>query len=308
MGLEMSLLATVKPGTVSTNFEQFKEVLQKEMEEKYKSITATDENLQFARDARATLNKAKAQLKSTVTAAKKDNEAPLQTAIAQAKELEAILDDAISTLDVQIKKIEEARRTDRMDKARKILAQKVDKLNPELIKLAAACMSWLENPRWGLAGVTFSELNSEIDEKINRLKQAWKLFQGDFRDRMLDEFCKDGDIGRAQLVGMNLQKEFDEAEKRKAERLAREAEAKAEEKPEDRQIRIVYQDTVPNSVEKPVTAAGEPQITIKAPEAYLKHGDRKGHADFRICCPAYKFRWLLDLCKEQQIEMRRLDK
>lgn len=266
MGLEMTLLAKVQPGSVSTNFEQFKEVLQKEMEEKYKSITATDENLQFARDARATLNKAKAQLKSTVTAAKKENEAPLQTAIAQAKELEAILDDAISTLDVQIKKIEEARRTDRMDKARKILAQKVDKLDPELIKLAAACMSWLENPRWGLAGVTFSELNSEIDEKINRLKQAWELFQGDFRDRMLDEFCKDGDIGRAQIVGMNLQKEFDEAEKRKAERLDREAEAKAEEKPEDRQIRIVYQNTVPNPVEKPVTAAGEPQITIKAPE------------------------------------------
>lgn len=311
MGIEMTLLATVKPGTVQTNFAQFKDLLKKEMEENYKSIVVTDEGLQFARDARATLNKAKTQLKSTVSAAKKSNEEPLKVAIEQSKELEAILDDAISTLDEQIKKIETARRQKKMDNALKVLAQKVDRLEPELIKYASECMGWLENPKWGLTGITLSELSAEIDEKINRIKQAWELFQGDFRQDMLDEFSRSGDLGKAQLLGLQKQKDFEEAERRKAERLAKEAaEAGAQ---------VLKQDTLPKTEEKqtpqePIRIVyDEPQdsgmsMVVKSPDDYQHLGDRKCHADFRVSGPRYKIQWLLDLCKDQQIGMERLDK
>ena len=309
MGLEFALLATVKPGSVSTNFEQFKEILQKEMDENYKNIVVTDEALQSARAARATLNKAKAQLKSTVTAAKKENQAPLEKALEQAKELEAIIDDAINTLDVQIKEIETARREKRMTSALKILNQKLDRLeDPEVRRIAEACRNWLVNPSWGLSTCTFTELNNECDEKIKKIVQANELFQGDFRDKMLESFYADGDIGKAQLLGNRLQKEFEEAEKRKAERLAKEAEAAAAPKTNQ----AITTDTIPTSVEKQMPVEeeyGYVSTCIKNPESYKdKYGIKKGHADFRITCEAYKYRWLLDLCKEQGIELTRLDK
>lgn len=303
MGLELTLLAKVQPGSVSTNFEEFKELLKKEMEENYKTIVVTDEALQSARNARATLNKAKAQLKSTVTAAKKENEAPLKSAIEQAKELEAIIDDAIQTLDVQIKEIEGQRREKRMESARKILNQKIDRQEPEVQEIARRCMGWLEDPSWGLATCTFTELNNDCDEKMNRIKQANELFQGDFREKMLDAFCTDGDLGSAQILGNRLQREFEEAEKRKAERLAREAAAAPAPAPAPA-TPITNTNSVPTSEEK-IEAAP----VYKIPESYYeKYGTRRGHADFRIVCDAAKFHWLLDTCKELGIELTRLDK
>lgn len=207
MSLQMDLVTKVKPGTVSTNFEEFKELVRKEMEDNFKTIVVTEDQLQSAKDARATLNKAKAALKDAVKSMQAENDEPLKTAKSQAKELEAILDDAISTLDSQIKTIENRQREQNMDKAMNVLASKLDRLSQDQNKFAVECMSWLQNPKWANKGTSFQSIMKECDEKVALIQQAWDLLEGDFRPQMLENFKQYGDLAKAQLYGKELERQ-----------------------------------------------------------------------------------------------------
>ena len=310
MGMEMELMAAVKPGTVSTNFGKFKEELALQLEQNYKSIVVSEEGLNFAKDARADLNKMKKQLQDCVKRAKKDNAAPLEIALEQAKELEALLDDAIQTLDVQIKKIEETQGNERMENAKMVLQQMLDHNgDPDVTALVNSC-PWAINPKWVNKTYGYTQIRTDCEETIKKAIQALELLQGDFRDQMLQHFRENGDLGAAQILGVQLQKQFDEAEKRKAERLAREAEAKAVAVPEKEEIKIIYADIQPTS-DGNLNVLREvlrPTIEVENPDTYKGLGEGYCNATFKICTRRYKMQWLLDLCKAQQIDMVRLDK
>ena len=298
--MELNLVTKVTPGQVTTNFETFKAMVEKEMKEKYKSIVVTDEHLQEARTARATLNKAKESLKQTVRSMKAENEKPMETALNQAKELERILDDAIQTLDSQIKQIEQTQRSKRRDNALNMLSNKIDKLKPELITFAADCMGWLVNERWGLTGISFTELDTEINEKVERIKNAWQLLQGDYRPQMLAEFQKTGDLAKAQLYGKELERQreaFAEKPKKVEEPKQPELTADIPTSENKEQINIVYDNPAPRS-----------EVVIEAPETYdnKDNSRKKVFAVYKLTCMRYQMEWFMAVCQRFGITLERV--
>ena len=293
MGIEMQLMATVKPGTVSTNFEQFKEEVRRELEENYKTIVVSEEQIENARKARAKLNKAKDALKATMRSAQVENDEPLKVAKQQAKELEELLDDAIQTLDTQIKTIEERQRSERMRKATNLLATKIEnKQDDKLSELCSGCLGWMVNPKWANAGCSFTQVSNDCDEAIDKCRNALELLQGPYRTQMLAEFQKTGDLAKAQLLGMQMTKD--------AERLSQLSDPEPEQATvPNKEIKIVY--------EEPVETRS---VTVKAPVTYRRDekSDRTCRADFRIRGPRYVLEWFMDTCKQFNISLERLDK
>ena len=292
MALEMELVTKVEPGSVTTNFEDFKEALKKEMETKYKSMAVTEESLVEARKARAVLNKAKEGLKDAVRSMKTQNAEPLKIAENQAKELEALIDDAINTLDLQIKGIEEGQKKERTESAIKVLAQKLERLPMDINEFAAGCMDWLINPKWANATCRFIEINKDCDEKVERIQNAWNLLQGKYRPQMLAKFQKDGDLAKAQLYGIELSKQEEMFSLPQKESIP------------NSEIKLVYDEQVP---EAPETQKG---ILIEAPEAYdnKENSHNKCKAVFKLVCMRYQMEWFLATCERFGIVLERQDK
>lgn len=296
MALDMKIVAQVKPGSVTCNFADFKEMLREELETNYKSIIVSEEYLQQARDGRATLNKAKQGLAAQVRSIKAENNLTIEKALEQAKELDTLLDDAISTLDGQIKRIEERQRDERMNKAKDVLAQKISNTKDEkLIDFCVDCYDWLVNPKWANAGTSFKQIYEECEEKIERCRQALELLsEGDYAAQMLAEFQRSGDLAQAQILGKKL-----EAESRKmADMVTPVPESKQTNIP-NKEIKLDYNEPIEKR-----------SVMVKAPAAYRvdEKSDRTCRADFRIRGQRYVLEWFMDVCKQFNISLERLDK
>lgn len=293
MALSMELTTQVKPGTVSCNFAEFKASLQKELDENYKSIVVTEDGLKFARDERATLNKVKQGLAAAVKSIKEQNNLTIESALAQAKELDAMLDEAIDKIGSQIKAIEAKQREGRMKGAMDILAQKIERTNDDqLIAFAAGC-EWLQNPKWANSDCTFKQVNDDCAERVSRIKQALELLSdGEYAPQMLSHFQKTGDLAASQLLGKKMAKEQDLFS------------SIVEKKPEattipKKEINIVYDEPVEKE-----------SVTVKAPITYRKDekSDKTCRADFRIRGSRYVLEWFMDVCSQFNISLERLDK
>lgn len=310
MALEMNLLATVKPGQVTTNFDQFKDLVRKELEENYKSIVVSEESLKEAKAARASLNKAKESLKETMRSATAQNDEPLKVARVQAKELEAILDDAILTLDRQIKDIENKQREQRIQKAENVLASTMSRLETdEMIAFAAEC-DWIRQKSWGNATTSFLQIKSDCDKAKALIEQAFALLEGDFRPQMLAEFKRTGDLTGAQMLGRKLQKERDDYE---AAQLAKAQAAQATAQAPAPTPAPAPAPELPKKEikEEPIQEEqGIEVITVRLPESFIRdeRSRKRCHADFRVVGARFQLEWLLDTCKGFGIELTRLDK
>ena len=293
MALEMNLLATVKPGQVSTNFDQFKDLVKKELEENYKSIVVSEEGL-----------------KETMRSATAQNDEPLKVARAQAKELEALLDDAILTLDRQIKNIENKQREQRIQKAENVLASTMSRLETdEMIAFAAGC-DWIRQKSWGNATTSFLQIKRDCDNAKALIEQAFALLEGDFRPQMLAEFKRTGDLTGAQMLGRKLQKERDDYE---AAQLAKAQAAQATAQAPAPTPAPAPAPELPKKEikEEPIQEEqGIEVITVRLPESFIRdeRSRKRCHADFRVVGARFQLEWLLDTCKGFGIELTRLDK
>ena len=225
MDESLSLSVIVKPGTVTDNFEQFKESLRMELESKYSTIEVSEEHLKEAKDFRAKLNKAKDQLKATMRSAQAENDQPLVVPKQQAKELEQILLEYISTIDHQIKEIEEKQRKLKMDEATAIMAAAFADASEEVCEIAVKC-EWIKKPEWGNKTYSPGRIAKDSREAREQIEHALELFTGDFRPQMLADFIKYGNLAKSQLFGAQLQKQkeaYEAAKKAKAAPVVPEA-------------------------------------------------------------------------------------
>ena len=290
----IELMVRVKPGEVTTTFQEFKAMVKKELEEKYSNIEVSEERLKDAKDARARLNKAKASLKET-------------------KELEELLNSAINTLDAQIKEIEERQRSQKMDEARGIFMQVIAAAPAEVQEFAVTC-DWIVKPEWGNKTYAASKVRKDCEAVAEEISHALDLFQGEFRPQMLEDYRKNGSLAKAQLFGAQLQRQKDAYEE--AQRIRREAAAarqqpqpepepvKAEE-PEVKAEDYVYTGEIHNVQ----VGRQNPTEEIPSPSNYIKdeRSYQKGYLQIRIALMRYQAEWLEDILKSHGIEYRRFN-
>ena len=309
----IELMVRVKPGEVTTTFQEFKAMVKKELEEKYSNIEVSEERLKDAKDARARLNKAKASLKETMKSAQIENDEPLRVPKEQAKELEELLNSAINTLDAQIKEIEERQRSQKMDEARGIFMQVIAAAPAEVQEFAVTC-DWIVKPEWGNKTYAASKVRKDCEAVAEEISHALDLFQGEFRPQMLEDYRKNGSLAKAQLFGAQLQRQKDAYEE--AQRIRREAAAarqqpqpepepvKAEE-PEVKAEDYVYTGEIHNVQ----VGRQNPTEEIPSPSNYIKdeRSYQKGYLQIRIALMRYQAEWLEDILKSHGIEYRRFN-
>jgi len=305
---DVSLSVQVKPGSMTTNFEKFKAAVARELEENYKSVVVTDEHLQDAKKLRAKLSAAKRDLKDTMRSAQEQNDEPLKIAKQQAKELEALFDDAIKTLDDQIHEIEQRQRSEILESNVSLYRSLLDQVetNREEVKAFAAECKWIVKLEWQNKTYTQAKVRKDTWDAVQKINQALQLLTGEFRPQMLARFKETGDLGEAQLLGTKLAKQKADYEAQEAAKAGKAAPAEQAEEPhEENQAGLGTMDLGPG------TPAEPPQkISLVAPAEFNKFPDsqRRCHADFRVQGMRYQLQWLMQVCSEVGITLTRIDK
>lgn len=308
---DVSLSVQVKPGSMTTNFEKFKAAVAKELEENYKSVVVTDEHLQDAKKLRAKLSAARRDLKDTMRSAQEQNDEPLKVARQQAKELEALFDDAIRTLDDQIHEIEQRQRSEILEQNisfHKALLDQVE-TNREEIKAFAAGCKWIVKLEWQNKTYTQAKVRKDTWDAVQKINQALQLLTGEFRPQMLAQFKETGDLGEAQLLGTKLAKQKADYEASEAAKAGKPAPAEPTEDPgtAHEEVRAGWStmDLAPDTPAEPPKT-----ISLVAPAEFNRFPDsqKRCHADFRVQGMRYQLQWLMKACREVGITLTRIDK
>ena len=279
----------VKPGTVTQNFEQFKEMVKVELETKYKSLDVSEDSLQEARSARARLNKAKESLKESMRSAQRQNDEPLVVPKAQAKELEALLDEAIYTLDEQIKAIEENRRNEKMRKAMEICDSVFADASDDVKELASRC-KWVVRSEWKNMTYSPTKVKEDCESARKEIESALNILFGEFAPQMFEDFIQYGSISNAVLEGQRLAK-IKEANSKYGVPKTSEAHelSEAPECPSSHYVAV---------------------FSVRTPESFMESDkdNQYGSVNFRFSGKLYQLKWLKHLCKTEGINLEYINK
>ena len=269
---KLELQIFVEPGKVTQNFAEFKQMVKRELETKYMNISVTEENLKDAKDARARLNKAMSSLKESMRSAQRQNDEPLKVPKAQAKELEALLNDAIIIIDTQIKRIEDKRREEKHSKALGVYREVFANAPEDVREFADRC-EWIIKDEWSNATYSLAKVKSECISAVTEIDSALQLLTGEYSAQMLEDFRQYGSIAKAQIEGQRLAKAKEEFK-----HLSRQNLKKAREYP--------------------------------TPEFYISTEEdlRVGSMDIRFIGRLHQLKWLRDLCKDEGIKVENLRK
>jgi len=257
-----------------------------ELETKYKNIDVSEESLKEAREARARLNRTKTALEEMVRSAKRQNDKPLEIPKQRAEELKALLDDAIQTIDVQIKQIEQKRRDEKFLSALEIYKEVFSDASPDVRQFADRC-SWICKAEWGNATYSDKKVREDCTKAKDEILSALQVLSGEFAPQMLDDFMQYGSLAKAQIEGGRLQRV----------------------KEEQMEFLSKQNLTVPKA-ENIIKPTNEDPHTVNPPTFYRQSekDDRVGSVDMRFKGHLYQIKWLRAVCKAEGIEITTIQK
>ena len=295
----LELQIFVKPGTVTDNFEEFKKMVSLELETKYKNIDVSEESLKEAREARARLNRTKSALEEMVRSAKRQNDKPLEIPKQRAEELKALLDDAIQTIDVQIKQIEQKRRDEKFLSALEIYKEVFSDVSPDVRQFADRC-SWICKAEWGNATYSDKKVREDCTKAKEEILSALQVLTGEFAPQMLDDFMQNGSLAKAQIEGGRLQRVKEEHEAFLAKQKAQNVQSAQSIATSAEQAPIPEMKT--ENLCKP---SFEEPHTVNPPSFYRKSeaDDRVGTVNMTFKGTLYQLKWIRAICQSEGIEI-----
>lgn len=225
---------------IEFNFEELKGQL-KDALEKYQNLTFTEEQIKLAKTDRATLNK----LKDAIETKRKEIKAkclrPYEEFEIKIKELVKLIDEPISNIDGQIKKVEEEKKNQKVLEITKIFDKfAVENNINELI----TCQR-IFNQKWLNTSYKLSTIEQEIKDTTKNIADSIKVIEEtktEFAQQVLDKYLQTLDLTSALAENTRLYQQKEKLEKMKAEQEKRQAEEKqtinpvAEKKEELKQI------------------------------------------------------------------------
>lgn len=214
---------------VEFNYDELKQGLQENLE-KYENLVFTEETMKEGKETRAKLNKLKKALDDKRKDIKKQCLEPYENFEKKINELIGLVDKPALAIDSQIKAYEEALK----EAKRTEIITYFNSQSPfgDLIKIDHPCF-WDE--KWLNATKKIKDVEFEIDERINKIKEGLETIDltfkdCEFRSQMRDVFLKTLDLTQAlnEKTRLERQKKAEEEYKRKQEQL-KEQETKQQE-------------------------------------------------------------------------------
>lgn len=222
--MELKVKAPTFPEVIEFNFDELKQEIT-ERASTYVNLVYSDEQIQDAKKDRATLNKFVKALSDERIKIKKKCLKPYEDFEAKIKELDNIVNLAISNIDSQVKGYEEKKKQDKLDEITNFF-NSTD--HPEWLHI-----SQIMNEKWLNASVSMKAVMGEMDSRLEQVASDLATLANlpEFGFEATEVYKRTLDLAKAISEGQKLAemaKRKAEAERLKAEREAEQARLAAE--------------------------------------------------------------------------------
>lgn len=211
-----------------------------ETAEKYKSVVVTDESIRSAKQDIADLRNLAKKISDYRIALKKEHEKKIEKTIQQCIELTQILTDAASSMDVQVKELE--------DGVKRQKKQEIEEYFNSVAGDTAIVLSFEKvfDQKWLNKTAKMDDIKSSIDMTLNAVKKNLDILHGmqsQYETEMIEAYLDSLDMG----VALETKNRLEE----KAAQIAR-MKAEQEQKKQEVQQAVVQPKPVP--VQQPIPA------------------------------------------------------
>lgn len=222
--MELKVKAPTFPEVIEFNFDELKQEIT-ERASTYVNLVYSDEQIQDAKKDRATLNKFVKALSDERIKIKKECMKPYEDFEAKIKELDKIVNAAISNIDSQVKGYEEKKKQEKLDEITNFFNSTN---HPEWLHI-----SQIMNEKWLNASVSMKAVIGEMDSRLEQVASDLVTLANlpEFGFEATEVYKSTLDLARAINEGQRLAdmaKRKAEAERLKAEREAEQARLAAE--------------------------------------------------------------------------------
>lgn len=226
-----------------TNYEPLK-AWALETAKKYKSIVVTDESLRSAKQDIADLRNVAKKISDYRIALKKEHERKIEKTITQCIELTQILTDAASSMDVQVKEIEDGLKQQKK--------REIENYFNEIAGNTAIILPFekVYNPKWMNKGEKIEDIKVSLAETVETIKKNIDILHGmqtEYETEMIEAYIDSLDM----RVALDTKNRLEE----KAQQIARlkaEQEKQKAQQPVPPQVPPQVQETVQNPVQEVV--------------------------------------------------------
>lgn len=214
-----------------------------ETAQKYKSVVVTDESIRSAKQDIADLRNLAKKISDYRIALKKEHEKKIEKTIQQCIELTQILTDAASSMDVQVKELE--------DGVKRQKKQEIEEYFNSVAGDTAIVLSFEKvfDQKWLNKTAKMDDIKSSIDMTLNAVKKNLGILHGmqsQYETEMIEAYLDSLDMG----VALETKNRLEE----KAAQIAR-MKAEQEQKRQEVQQAIVQPKPVPaQPVQQPIPA------------------------------------------------------
>lgn len=187
---------------IETNFKEIKTQLE-EVLKKYEGLVFTKENMQGGKDTRAELNKLKKLFEDKRKKIKKKFLSPYDEFEIKVKELVALIEKPIGTIDTQIKTFE----NDKKEKKKINIGDVYDNLIGDLKEIIP--LDKIFNEKWLNATKTIKSINDEIFLILEKSRTDLKTIgdlKSEFELQIKDNYLNNFDLSEALAVKTHLEK------------------------------------------------------------------------------------------------------
>ena len=203
MNFQIKTDLSVLPKVIEFNHEELKKFLI-EKTSKYNSLVVTEDNIKSAKEDKAKLNKFKTAIEDERKRIKKQCLQPYEEFERKCKEIVALIDKPIISIDTQIKAFDDEEK----ERKYKALQQYFDDNAKELSEIIT--LDQIINPKWANKGERLLNLTQEIYDKLDKIRQDLKVI-GDLKSpyelQMKDIYLKTFDVSKALAEQSRLEEQ-----------------------------------------------------------------------------------------------------
>ena len=245
------------PDKIEFNYEEMKAEFSKKLVH-YNTLVVTEDSIRDAKADKAALNKLKEAIETRRKEIKKTYLLPYENLEKQCKELVAMIDAPVKSIDGQIAVFDQKLQDEKWKQISEYYNTEVKELK-DLVPLEKIVSS-----KWKNKGESLESVNNGIGDTLERIRgelETISTLHSEFEQQIKDVYLNDYNLSKALMEQKRLeerQKQLEEMERQKEERRkqAEEAERKRQEE-QQRAAQNVSEPVIEAKKESPVQAVTE---------------------------------------------------
>lgn len=203
MNLEIQTDLTVLPSAIDFNFDELKAEISSKLEY-YNNIIVTEDTMKSAKSDRADLNKLTAAIDDRRKEVKKICLKAYEPFAEKCTELTTLIKDSASTIDSQIKELEDIRNRRKYAELEHFFNENAKELS-EMVSLEK-----IVNPKWKNVSANVETLKNEIGDKLDLIRTDLETIKKQYGNSPHEaavtlEYCKEYNLSKTLVYAAELE-------------------------------------------------------------------------------------------------------